>query len=175
MDESNGIRRALKSPVVVGGLCLVAGVAMYANITDSGDQAPTSTRMPSLPINPLSSSETSTTLPLASHEASAAKWAEHPHRDPFAPLTSKTSTASGDHQSNRTRHAPSSPSLSPIPLILKAVAMDQEEKSAVINRTIVHEGDRVEGFTVLSIEAEGVWLEQHGTKQFLTFRERKMS
>lgn len=175
MDESNGFRRALKSPVVVGGLCLLAGVAMYANFSDSRDQAPTSTRMSSLPPNPIPSSGTSSTSQLASHEVWAAKWAEHPYRDPFAPLTQDPSTVSGEQQSNRPGHVPSSPSPPPIVLVLKAVAMDQEKKRAVINRTIVHEGDRVEGFLVVSIEAKGVWLEQHGTKQFLTFRERKMS
>ena len=175
MDESNGFRRALKSPVVVGGLCLVAGVAIYANFMDSGNQPPTSTSRSALPTNPIPSSETSTTSPLVFPEASAAQWVEHPHRDPFAPLASNPSTESGDHQSNRPGHAPSSSSSPPIPLILKAVSMDQKDKSAVINRTIVHEGDRVEGFLVVSIEAKGVWLEQHGTKKFLSFRERKMS
>jgi len=153
----------------------VAGVAMYANFMASVDQTPPSTGRSSLPTNPIPSSETSTTSLLVSPEASAAQWVEHPHRDPFAPLTPYPSTESGNHQSNRPGHAPSSPSPPPIPLILKAVSMDQKDKSAVINRTIVHEGDRVEGFLVVSIETTGVWLEQHGTKQFLSFRERKTS
>ncbi|MGE0472340.1 MAG: hypothetical protein AB7P17_01750 [Nitrospirales bacterium] len=60
-------------------------------------------------------------------------------------------------------------------MALQAIAVENDVKSAVINRTIIHEGDTIEGFYVLSIEPNGVWLGQEQHKHFLTFAERKAS
>jgi len=60
-------------------------------------------------------------------------------------------------------------------MALKAIALEDGVKTAVINRTIVYEGDIMEGFHVLSIEPNGVWLGQGRHKHFLTFEERKVS
>lgn len=178
MDENNQFRRALKSPVMVGGLCLVAGVAVYANFINSDHPPAISLPLPMTPPGGLSASETPSTTQLAPHEDTAMIWIAHPDRDPFSPASrqdTKHSIRSGDPTPNRPKPAPI-PQSSPIsPLVLKAVAVEQEDKSAVINRTVVHEGERVEGFLVLSIEANGVWVEQQGMKQFLTFKERKIS
>jgi hypothetical protein len=53
--------------------------------------------------------------------------------------------------------------------MLKAVAIEAQERSAVINRQVVHEGEMIEGYQVVSIQLKGVWLQRHGKKDFLTF------
>jgi len=175
MDENNKFRRALKSPVMVGGLCLLAGLAVYSNLTNSGDQPSASTPLPNPPLDSLTSLETSTPPQGTPHEDTAMIWIEHPNRDPFAPHNMIIPATSSNPKSGRPTPSPSEPLSLPSQLALRAVALEYEEKSAVINRTIVHEGERVEGFLVLSIEAKGVWLERHGRKQFLTFTEKKIS
>ena len=54
-------------------------------------------------------------------------------------------------------------------LILKAVALEARQRSAVINRRVVHEGEMIEGYQVVTIQLKGVWLTRHGRKRFLTF------
>jgi pyrimidine operon attenuation protein/uracil phosphoribosyltransferase len=54
-------------------------------------------------------------------------------------------------------------------LILKAVAIEAQQRSAVINHQVVHEGESIEGHQVVSIQLKGVWLARHGKKEFLTF------
>jgi len=45
MDESNKLRRALKSPIVMIGLCVLAGWAMYSNLMGSLPETSISTSL----------------------------------------------------------------------------------------------------------------------------------
>jgi len=54
-------------------------------------------------------------------------------------------------------------------LELKAIALENQQRSAVINRSVVYEGEMIEGYEVVSIELQGVWLQRHGKKHLLTF------
>ena len=175
MDEDNGFRRALRNPLLVGGLCVAAGVAVYVNSIDM------LTSEFVAPMVPLSSPPSGTTLesplppPLGSPDPTATVWIEQPPRDPFSPIGPPSPSVTHSILSNAIPGSPESESASAPPMALKAIAMEDEAKSAVINRAIVHEGDTVGGFKVLSIELSGVWLGQGGNKHFLTFAERKAS
>ena len=175
MDENNGFRRALRNPLLVGGLCLTAGVAVYVNYTESLTSESVS------PVNPLSfppdsrSPYTASSPTLGAPEASATLWGEPSPRDPFAPAGIPSPSFSHPEPATNATVSGDSSQLSLQQMALKAIAGDHEVKSAVINRSIVYEGDTVEGFRVLSIEANGVWLGQGRRKHFLTFAERKIS
>jgi hypothetical protein len=45
----------------------------------------------------------------------------------------------------------------------------------VINRTVVNEGEMIEGYQVMSIQPNGVWLKHQGRTQLLTFSEKTAS
>ncbi len=175
MDENNGFRRALRNPLLVGGLCLTAGVAMYVNYADTLTSDFVS------PVDPLSFPperrlpDTASSPSLGSPDPSAAVWGKPSLRDPFSPVgVSSPSFSYSEATNDATVSAePRQPSFQH--MALKAIALEDGVKSAVINRTIVYEGDIMEGFHVLSIEANGVWLGQGRHKHFLTFEERKVS
>ena len=90
----------------------------------------------------------------------------------MAPITQREVTPEAvNHEAvAKTPETASSPTL-----VLKAIAMEGKGRSAVINRGIVHEGERIDGCEVLVIELQGVWLACHGTRHFLTFTERTVS
>ncbi|MGD9850700.1 MAG: hypothetical protein AB7T38_05500 [Nitrospirales bacterium] len=175
MDENNGFRRALRNPILVAGLCLIAGVAMYVNYTDTLTSEFVS------PLDPLSFPPTGTSLEktsspsLGSPEPSAAMWNGPSLRDPFSPVGMTSPSLTHSSSSNDLSIIPE-PRVPSFPqMALKAIAVEDDVKSAVINRSVVYEGDTVEGFQVLSIESNGVWLGQGRDKHFLTFAERKVS
>jgi hypothetical protein len=60
-------------------------------------------------------------------------------------------------------------------LTLKAVAVEGQQRSAVINRTVVYEGEMIEGYQVMSIQQKGVWLKHQGKARLLTFSEKTAS
>jgi hypothetical protein len=104
------------------------------------------------------------------HDDVATRWIENPKRDPFAPVpvakwskpSSKQSSppSTGIHEKD---HKPLKP------LELKAIALEAQKRSAVINRSVVYEGEMIEGYQVVSIELQGVWLQRHGKKHLLAF------
>lgn len=175
MDENNGLRRALRNPILVGGLCLTAGVAVYVNYTDTlTSEFVSPLDPPSFPPTGTSLEKTSSTS-WGSPEPSAAVWSTPSPRDPFSPVRMTSPALPHSSPSNDLAVVPE-PRVPSFPqMALKAIAVEDEIKSAVINRTVVYEGDTVEGFQVLSIESNGVWLGQGRDKHFLTFAERKVS
>jgi hypothetical protein len=60
-------------------------------------------------------------------------------------------------------------------LTLKAVAIEGQDRSAVINRTVVYEGEMIEGYQVVSIQPKGVWLKHQGKTRLLTFSPKTAS
>lgn len=169
MDEINWFRRALKSPVRVGGLCLLAIVAGYLNLT--GSPVKKNLSLPTLLSRNPASSVTKNVHP-PRYDKAGIEWMDHPLRDPFSPFrrTDPADSPSPPQPGSSGRVTPHSGQL-----VLKAVAVEEKVKSAVINRMIVREGDRVEGFLVLSIGPRGVWLEQNGRRQWLTFPDKTLS
>ena len=151
------------------GLCLVAGIAVYSNVIEpamNSSVTPSMAFTPSPPVtNPVAE-----IISRQAYEDEATKWIDNPDRDPFAPVgvaalvkphsTSSTISAPVTHMK---REEPASR------LILKAVALEARQRSAVINRRVVHEGEMIEGYQVVTIQLKGVWLTRHGRKRFLTF------
>lgn len=160
---------------MVGGLCLTAGVAIYVNYTES------LTREFVAPVNPVSSPpegdspDSVSTLSPGFPDADATLWGQPSPRDPFSPEANPSRSFSYSVPATNGSASPESLQPSVQQMALKAIAVDNGAKSAVINRSIVYEGDMVEGFRVLSIEPNGVWLGQGRHKHFLTFAERKVS
>lgn len=174
MDENQRFRRALKNPIVALGLCLFAGVAVYSNIKDMTSESP---GLISVGLNRLLSTPTPppVTPTNPTHEKAAMRWIEHPDRDPFAPIAVAPHTGS---ESSSSTTAPSPvlehPQLQK-ELTLKAVAVEGQQRNAVINRTVVYEGEVIEGYQVMSIQPKGVWLKHQGKTQLLTFTENTSS
>ena len=86
MDENQRFRRALKNPLVVIGLCLLAGFAVYSNVMDVTSDTP---GIISVGLNRLLAEPTPppVTRTHRIHEEAAMQWVDHPARDPFAPIT----------------------------------------------------------------------------------------
>jgi hypothetical protein len=146
----------------------MAGIALYINAiepTMNSLVTPAIARHSSSLKNPLVKTGLEQT-----HEEEARQWIENPKRDPFAPVSvakwSKPSTKES---------MPSSPEIQvkrhgPLQQFeLKAIALETQQRSAVINRSVVYEGEMIEGYQVVSIELQGVWLQRHGKKHLLAF------
>ncbi|MEE8124878.1 MAG: hypothetical protein V3T42_03615 [Nitrospirales bacterium] len=177
MDESNKLRRALKSPIVMIGLCVLAGWAMYSNLMGSLPETSIST---SLTLNQRDSPPTSASsrLPLTVDKDKAVTWIDHPDRDPFSPtrVVSSTRTEPSSWTAQRDPKTPiRSENQQRNQLVLKAVAVEDQYRSAVINRTVVQEGETIQGYQVMSIQPKGVWLKHQGKTQFLSFAENTSS
>ena len=169
MDEDSRFRRALKSPFVMVGLCLMAGMAVYHNVIESTSDF-------SLPISVASTSpptelpQTTSTPSLEGHDEKATHWIANPIRDPFAPISITKWSNSSSQETWTSSSLPLEPQRTAHnQLTLKAIAIEAQHRSAVINRQVVVEGEIVGGYEVVSIQLKGVLLTRHGKKKFLTF------
>ncbi len=169
MDEDTRFRRALKSPFVMVGLCLMAGIAVYDNVIQSTSNF-------SFPISVASIPSTTELMPttsppsLVGHDKEATIWIANPTRDPFAPISiAQWSNRSAQRSSTSPHLTHTARETAPSQLILKAIAIEAQHRSAVINRQVVVEGEMVGGYHVVSIQLKGVLLTRHGKKKFLTF------
>ncbi|MCA9498730.1 MAG: hypothetical protein KC588_05995 [Nitrospira sp.] len=172
MDENQRFRRTLKNPIVVIGLCLLAGLAIHTNIVNTTSDSP---GMISRGLNRLLATRT---LPPPTptgrpHEEEASQWIEQSARDPFSPfrIASQPPSDSPPIAAVQTGKHPQEKN----PFTLKAIAFEGEHPSAVINRTVVYEGEMINGYQVLSIQPKGVWLKHQGKTQWLTFSENATS
>ena len=151
------------------GLCIVAGIAVYQNVIESTMDSSLPASMASTP-SPTAPAPITLAPTQMVHDEIATQWIDHPARDPFAPLShttwpkasSRPITASTDPTHKLHPSAPKN-------LMLKAVALEAQQRSAVINRQVVYEGEEIEGYQVISIQLQGVLLTRHGKKRFLTF------
>lgn len=169
MDEDTRFRRTVNNPFVMIGLCLIAGIVTYINVLEP-EMNPSVT--PSMTFTPSPPKENPVAAMTAhqGHEEEATQWIDNPDRDPFAPVSvaklvkpfSKTSTRSTPAAHKKHKETANR-------LILKAVALEARQRSAVINRRVVYEGEMIEGYQVLTIQLQGVWLTRDGKKEFLTF------
>lgn len=154
------------------GLCLMAGIVVYMNVFQP---TMSSSVTPALARNAPSMNNLVTATPSQqAHDEEGMRWIDKPDRDPFAPvLVAKPMTERPEPSSTpSTKSRPTTQVArehTPPTLILKAVALEATQRSAVINRQVVYEGEMIEGYQVVSIQLKGVWLERHGKKEFLTF------
>ena len=151
------------------GLCLIAGIAVYSNVIEP---AMNSSVTPSIAFNPSPPVKNSVDE-IISHQAyedEATQWIDNPARDPFAPVSvTKWSNPSSKQSTISTPPIYKNYEKLANRLTLKAVALEARQRSAVINRRVVYEGEMIEGYQVVAIQLQGVWLKRHGKKQFLTF------
>lgn len=173
MDESDRFRRVLKNPLVVIGLCLLAGLAVYSNMRNSTPDTP---GIISVGLNRLLSTPTSppVTRTHRTHDEEAIQWNDHPDRDPFAPITVASRPRSDSPKTTASLKAMEHHQVQ-IDLSLKAVAVEGLQRSAVINRTVVYEGETIGGYQVMSIQTKGVWLKHQGKTRLLPFSEKTAS
>ncbi len=172
MDENQRFRRALKNPLVVIGLCLLAGYAVYINIVDTASDAP---GIISVGLNRLLSAPTLPPLTPTGrpHDDEAGQWIEQ-GRDPFAPIVVVSQVKSDSPSMTAVQTGEQHPQ-EKNSFTLKAIAVEGEQRSAVINRTVVYEGEMINGHQVLSIQPKGVLLGHQGRTQWLTFSEKATS
>ena len=169
MDEDTRFRRALKSPFVMVGLCLMAGMAVYHNVIQSTSDFSLPISVASTP-SPMELTPTTPVPSLVGHDEKATQWIANPTRDPFAPISiTKWSNSSSQESSTSSPQTLTPHGTSPSQLTLKAIAIEAQHRSAVINRQVVVEGEMIGGYEVVSIQLKGVLLTRHGKKKFLTF------
>ncbi len=154
----------------MGGLCIIAGLAVYYNVMESTVDSTLPVSVASAPPPPVAAQAFSASSIPQVHDDVATRWIENPKRDPFAPLSvAKWSNPSSRQSSNSAAPTHRPHAQSPNILTLKAIAIEAQHRSAVINRQVVYEGEIIEGYQVVSIELQGVWLQRHGKKHLLAF------
>ena len=170
MDENTGYHRALRNPLVMVGLCLLAGLAVYHNVIKSTMNTTLPDSVDSAPL-PRTTGQTFLASPSHKvHDTEATQWIDHPNRDPFTPTAGTAETKPSTNRSTTISSRRHVRRLEPPKhLELKAIALESQHRSAVINRSVVHEGEMIEGYQVDSIGLKGVWLQRHGKKHLLTF------
>ena len=169
MDEGNRFRGALKNPLVMVGLCIMAGIAVYYNVMESTVDSTLPVSVASAPP-PAAPTQAILSPSLVVHDDVATRWIENPKRDPFAPVSMAKWSKPSSKQSSASSTGIHGKRNGPLKqLELKAIALEAQERSAVINRSVVYEGEMIEGYQVVSIELKGVWLQRHGKKHLLAF------
>lgn len=157
------------------GLCIMAGVAVYTNVIGSTMNTALPGSVGSTPPSP-ALAQISSAPSTQRHEDVATRWIENPQRDPFAPVSIATwQKPSSKPTSTASLRLHVKPHETFDRLELKAIALEARQRSAVINRSVVYEGETIEGYQVVSIELQGVWLQRHGKKRLLTFSNRTHS
>ena len=170
MDENTRFRRALKNPLVMGGLCIIAGLAVYHNVIESTMNNTLPDSADSAPLPLASDPDFSASSTPQMHEKVALRWIKNPKRDPFAPISDTTWEKPMSNQAETSSPNIYEKRIEPLkPLELKAIALEAQQRSAVINRSVVYEGEMINGYQVVSIELQGVWLQRHGSKHLLAF------
>ena len=84
----------------------------------------------------------------------------HKREDPFYPIISETGEflSKIEQQKSQTKK-----------LLVEGIVWDSGKNSiAIINGTVVRQGDKIEGYQVLEIRKDGVLLERDGEKEILT-------
>jgi len=169
------IRRALNGMWGVGIMSVVALVLLYVNIV--APLLKTDSEQPSLPVvtSPVSSVRDHVDgkrkeKRFGRFDRKQVHWVDRINRDPFSlhqahatPLVKPVVEQAKDKKSAPVTVAPV--------LTLRAIAVEGAKRTAVINRTIVREGDGMKGFRVISIRPDGVWLQEGHRRRFLTFKD----
>jgi hypothetical protein len=151
------------------GLCIMAGIAVYYNVMESTVDSTLPVSVASTPF-PAAPTQAILAPSLVVHDDVATRWIENPKRDPFAPVSMAKWSKPSSKQSSASSTGIHGKRNEPLKqLELKAIALEAQQRSAVINRSVVYEGEMIEGYEVVSIELKGVWLQRHGKKHLLAF------
>jgi hypothetical protein len=169
MDESHRIRQALKNPLVTVGLCLIAGFAIHNNMKNTISDPSEKIHREREQFFPPSVLPSSTNEPTP--DTHRVQWIENPDRDPFAPVSPAAQPSLEPGSTHDTHSVIEHPQVQD-ELVLRAVAVDRGQRSAVINRTVVYEGEMINGYRILSIGPTGVWLKHHNNRRWVTFSEK---
>lgn len=176
MDENRRFRRALNSPLVMVGLCIIAGLAVYHNVMESTMNTALPDSVDSAQLPQPSAQAFSPSSKPQDHDDKVTQWIENPKRDPFAPVSVTTLAKPTSNQAETPSPVIYKKRKEPLKQFeLKAISLEPQQRSAVINRSVVYEGEMIEGYHVVSIELQGVWLQRHGKKEFLTFAKNTSS
>jgi hypothetical protein len=74
----------------MGGLCIIAGLAVYQNVMESTMNSALPDSVGSAPIPLASAKDFSASSKPHVHDDMATRWIENPKRDPFAPVSIRT-------------------------------------------------------------------------------------
>ncbi len=154
------------------GLCILAGASVYDSIIESTvDSSLPSAGAIVDSFAPVALTPATLAPSQIGHDAIATQWTKNPKRDPFSPVMTNTWTHSSakEFSDSQAPQIQKPHGASQERLTLKAIAIEAQHRSAVINHQVVYEGEIVEGYRVVSIQLQGVWLNRHGMKKFLTF------
>ena len=167
------MKQALNNPWIVGCLCLAALGLVFNNLVQPISTDSVSSEITSVP-EPSEVITASTPVKSASSELETENvdWVKKPLRDPFRLQTSSPPNSVRQRPPELLEH--DSPP-SPLPFTLKAVAVEDQRRIAVIDRTVVSEGEEIQGYRVVSIQHNGVWLQGPRGRERLEFSESKKS
>ena len=174
------MKNVLNNPWVVGGLCVAALVIVFVRVVfplwgNSVQAIPASSQTASNMEQVIAMLEATTETKKEKRAAEQAGthltqelvgWVDYFPRDPFRPPPAKPTK-----KKILTQVSKFNPSPKPLSsrLQLQAVSMEGSQRIAMINREVVLEGDRVEEFFVLQIQADGVWVKGPRGKELLGF------
>lgn len=173
------MRKILNNPLVVAGLCLIAGVILYLNGAESSLEPSTGTTVAPKKNNVLSTMDTSSQEKIGTIELDKLGWTESTVRDPFGPIPTQVKVraiktmAQGRVQLTTSRKQSGKDVRLFRSLKLNAIAVEPDSRMAVINRSIVKENDRIKGFRVERIEPDGVMLNGPSGAYRLTFKRER--
>ena len=173
------MRVILNNPLVVGGLCLIAGVILYLNGTGSSlepmtGKVATPIKTAMLPAKHIGGREKIGTI-----EIDKLGWTDSVVRDPFGPMLTQDEArviknfAQGRGQSITARKRSGAVARRLRSLKLNAISVEPHSRMAVINRSIVKENDRIKGFRVQRIEPDNVMLKGSSGTYRLTFNRKQ--
>jgi len=174
------MKNILNNPWVVGGLCVAALVIVFVRVVfplwgNSVQAMPASSQTASNMEQVIAMLEATTETKKGKRAAEEAGthltqelvgWVDSFQRDPFRPPPAQPTKKKILTQVSRFKKLPEPASSR---LQLQAVSMQGSQRIAVINREVVLEGDRVEEFFVLQIQADGVWVKGPRGKELLGF------
>ena len=163
------MRNALNNPWAVAVLFVIAIGILYLNgLIPSFEE---SVEVPMVSSKPVPAMKTnSAEVPSSKIDYDRIGWSQSIKRDPFSPV-SKPSAVRPTSVSQAQNHLPNA-SIAQLPVLhLDAVAVEPGQQMAMINKTIVTEGDRIEGYRVIHIQSNGVLLEGPRGRVHLKFEE----
>ena len=173
------MRNLLNNPWVVGALCMVALIAVYVRLFDSKpDPEPPVKTVQAQPI--LSPSPPPPQAPLLPTEAASSAdlpqdlpievgWPKELKRDPFQPLRTARLMGEQEWEQDLAQNHDEGGSAEEQAMRLHAVFLDGPTRIAMINRQLVKEGDRVDGYVVERIQRERVRLKSEEDVRVLEF------
>ena len=178
------MKNLLNNPWVVGALCVIALITVYFRLFSSNSRPPlpepekvadlpsSAVQSPAAPV-PFSVGNANTPSPTETPAAQpiTVGWAETLARDPFQAIRQLKSLGGQDveegknvpREEGKERQSP------PSEIRLHAVFLDGPNRVAMINRELVKEGERINGYIVRRIQRDGVQLVGQEETRWLDF------